>query len=1040
MWRCGKRKAGADEICDTENTRVLPDSGSFNLRELFLLFLVLPAAFADNAPVLQWVKTAGGSGSTVAAAAGDAKGNLYIVGSTTSVDFPTTATASQSTPGGSMLERITLANGAASPLFPANLPPVSVVAASAAAPGTLYAASGYQIWKSTDAGSTWTMTSGAGLGVITTPISTLAVDPSNPNTVYAGSSLQGAFKSTDGGVTFAPINAGITPSPSITPNVQGIWVDPAAPSVVFVSCNGVLLRSSDGGSAWMGVGTVESGAFLAFDSTGAVYFATGNTVQKSTDAGQTFSALASLPAYIYIQALAADTQSPGVLYAGTTGGIYKFASGTWTQKLAGGSAVMVADPSSSAVYASYVSSGATAYGIVKSTNGFTTISSVGPPEPAVQQLVISGPNLFEVAAVTNDVFAIKLDNNGNVVYSALFGGSGNDNAAALAVGSDGSVYVTGATNSADLPVTAGAYLTAMPSAASFLFKLNPNGSLAWATYVATPASSVLSIAADAQGNSYIGGTSAGGLTTTPGAYQTTFTQSFESNGFFGVFGPPAGFVSKFNPNGTGLVYSTYVSTDTQNNTVAAASALAVDATGNAWIGVNDTFAMVSSGNVAVAELNSTGSAVLASANQPGLGGVQAITLDASSNVYIAGSFGGDGTFAATAGAFQSAPQPAIPNLNYEPTAGGGSDAFIAKFDSSLSHLVAATLLGGEAQDGAMSIALDAAGNVIVSGYTDSFAFPTHAPFQTAFAEASGFVAGFDATLSHLEFSTYLGGAPFALAGAALDSNGNILIAGNTLAQGSLKGASPSGGQIVANKIALPAAPAVRLDTVENYASRIAAPLAPGEPIVATGAGFGAGAQIVLDGAPLSTLSATATSIVALMPAGASTSVAHTLRVTNNGVASNPVFVPAAAASPAIYSVDGSGYGQGYILNSDGTMNSQSNPAAPGSAITIFVAAPGPYTVMDGYAVTEQPPAVFLDGGIYCDGIAAVIGPVNGLPGNVYRISVYIPTVAALAANDPDLANFTYPAQTGIQFAIGPGWESAVNPEMASQNGIFVSIK
>ncbi len=852
--------------------------------------------------------------------------------------------------------------------------------------------------------------------------------------------MQGAFKSTDGGVTFAPINAGITPSPSITPNVEGIWVDPAAPNVIFAACDGILLRSGEGGSAWMGVGTVQSGAFLAFDSTSAVYLASGNTALKSTDAGQTFSSLPSLPTNTYVQALAADSQNPGVLYAGTTSGIYAFASGTWTQKLAGLSTVMIADPSSSAVYASYLSSGGTPYGIVKSTNGFTTISPVGPPEPSVQQLVISGPNLFEVAAVTNDVFAIKLDNNGNVVYSTIFGGSGNDIAVALAVGADGSIYVTGSTNSADLPVTAGAYLTTMPSAASFVMKLSPNGSLAWATYVATPNSSVESIASDAQGNSYIGGTSTGGLTTTPGAYQTTFTQSVTSNGFFDVFGPPAGFVMKFNPNGSGLVYSTYVATDAQNNTVASATALAVDAAGNAWIGVNDTFAMVSSGNVAVAELNSTGSAVLASANQPGLGGVQAITLDASSNVYIAGSFGGDGTFAATAGAFQSAPQPAIPNLNYEPTAGGGSDAFIAKFDSSLSHLLAATLLGGEAADGAVSIALDAAGDVIVSGYTDSFAFPTRAPFQTAFAELSGFVAGFDPTLSHLEFSTYLGGAPFAVAGAGLDEKGNILIAGNTLSQGSLSGAPPAGGQIVANKIALPAAPAVRLDSVENYASRIASPLAPGEPIVATGTGFGTGAQIVLDGAPLPSVSATGTSIVAVMPASAGTSGAHTLQITSSGAISNSMYVPAAAASPAIYSVDGSGYGQGYILNSDGTMNSQSNPAAPGSAITIFVAAPGPYTVMNGYAVTEQTPAVFLDGGIYCDGIAAVIGPVSGLPGNVYQISVYIPTVASLAANDPDLTNFTYPAQTGIQIAMGPGYETAVNPETASQNGIFVSIK
>ena len=155
---------------------------------------------------------------------------------------------------------------------------------------------------------------------------------------------------------------------------------------------------------------------------------------------------------------------------------------------------------------------------------------------------MSGPNLFEISAPTTDVFAVKLDNNGNVVYSTYFGGSGNDAAAALAVGSDGSLYVTGSTNSADLPVTAGAYLSKLPSthgrAASFVFKLNPDGSLDWATYFTE--SGVASIAVDSAGNPYIGGCTGGGLPTTPGAYQTTFQQSVTSNGFFGVIGPTLG--------------------------------------------------------------------------------------------------------------------------------------------------------------------------------------------------------------------------------------------------------------------------------------------------------------------------------------------------------------------------------------------------------------------------------------------------------------------------------------------------------------------
>jgi uncharacterized protein (TIGR03437 family) len=371
---------------------------------------------------------------------------------------------------------------------------------------------------------------------------------------------------------------------------------------------------------------------------------------------------------------------------------------------------------------------------------------------------------------------------------------------------------------------------------------------------------------------------------------------------------------------------------------------------------------------------------------------------------------------------------------------------VAKWDSSLTNLLAATLLGGELPDTATSVALDVSGAVIVGGYTDSKAFPTHAPFQISFSSRSGFVAAFDSNLSNLLFSTYLGdGRPFAAYGAFPDGRGNILLAGSTLSPGGLflggdNGASFSvGSLVVANKIVPAPAPAVRLDSVQNYVSRIAQPLAPGEPIQILGAGFGNGAQIVVDGSPLATVSATGTSVVAVMPDTAATSGAHTLQVLN-GTLSNSVYTPAAAASPAIYTADGSGAGQGYILNSDGTRNSPANPAATGSAITIFAAGAGQYTLSNGYAVTTQMPSVFIDG-FYCNGIAATIGPVNGLPGNVYQLSVTVPDPAELIKNNPDLKNFQFPPQSAIQLVMGPGNSlNFANSPMVSQNGVFVNIK
>jgi uncharacterized protein (TIGR03437 family) len=1005
------------------------------LQKLSFVTLILAisctAPAADFAPALQWVKTAGGSGSSsVGAAAADAQGNLYIVGSTTSLDFPTTS-AAQSAAAGSMLVRINLASASAARLFPVNLPPINVAAAAPSSPGTLFAASGNQLWKSTDAGSTWSMVFQFATGV---GLQGLAVDPTTASTIYAGTVSTGMSRSVDGGLTWTAINNGIPTPPNGGINVSGVWVEPAAPNVILASTSFGLVRSTDGGNHW----TLAVGGFIygvvVFDplTAGTLYFLSGNSLSRSTDDGQTFVPLSGLPNpnQVFVSTLMPDPHQAGVLYAGTSAGIYQSsdAGRTWSLKLAGVTTLLAADPNSPAFYANL-----SGYGIVKSTDGFATTSPIGPNEPSVKQLIFSGPNLFEISAQTTDVFAVKLDSNGNVVYSTYFGGSGSDAAAALAVGSDGSLYVTGSTNSADLPVSAGAYLSKLPSTqrgtASFVMKLNPGGVLAWATYFTEYA--VASIAVDSAGNAFIGGATSGGLPTTPGAYQTNFQQSVTSNGFFSVIGPTAGFVTKFNAKGSDLIYSTYVPTDNRKNTVAGAQALVVDAAGNAWIGVSLNPNIVPTGiGASVVELNPTGSAVIASAVQAGLDSVLALALDANSNVYVAGAYsGGSAKFPATPGAFQSAPQPAVPSLNYQSPSGGGMDAFVAKWDSSLTHLLAATLLGGESLDSATSVAVDGSGTVIVSGSTSSKAFPTHAPFQESFGP-SGFVAAFDSNLSNLQFSTYLGdGRPFSAHAALPDGSGNILVVGSTL--------NPS--LVVANKIALTPAPSVRLDSVRNYASRLATPLAPGESIVAMGAGFGSDAQIVVDGSPLATISATATSIVAVLPDTAATSGAHTLQISSSGTLSNAVYAPAAPAAPAIYAVDGSGVGQGYILNSDGTLNSPSNPAASGSAITIFVAGAGQYTLSDGYAVAALMPSVFVDD-FYCYGIAASIGPVSGLPGNVYQLSVYIPDLAALASNNADLKNFVFPAQSAIQLVMGPVTQGFFSSPIISQGGIFVSIK
>ncbi len=1014
-------------------------------------FLVTLLAFcgtarsADFAPSLEWVKTAGGSGlSTATAAAADASGNLYIAGNTSSVDFPAVS-AAQPNPGGSPLVRINPGTRAAQKLYPQGLSVIGSIAADPQNSNTLYATSANTLWRSPDAGSTWTLLYSFASSI---RVVSAAVDPSNSNILYAGTDNQGVFKSIDGGLTWTAINSGIPSDSNGDTDVYRIWIEPQQPRVILAASTSGIVRSADGGATWTVVLTTDViNNTLAFDplNPGTVYVSepTGPIV-KSTDGGLTFTALPSLPGGGPATALIVDPLHAGVLYASLPSSIFQSLDGgvTWTAKAAGYAFLLAADPNHPVLYADILN-----VGIVKSTDGFNSVSPVGPPNASLMQMLVAGENLLLVAAPSDDVFVLKLDPNGNIVYSTYFGGSGNDMTGALAVGADGSVYVAGVTESPDFPVTGGACESSAPSpftTSTFILKLNPDGSVGWATYFADFRTQIHAIALDSAGNPYLSGLSAGGLPTTPGAYQTQFQQSEACTGFIGCIpGPTSAFVTKFNALGTGLIYSTYVSADRNKNVVQDGTALAVDASGDVFFGGQST----------VIKLNSTGSELLASAGQRGTS-ISALALDANSNVYTTGiatySYNG-GTpsfdFPSTPMAFQPLPQPAIPNLPGESPAGGGSDAFVVKWDSNLSQILAATLLGGEQADAGESIAIDGSGDVIVSGVTDSKAFPTQAPSQTSFSDHSGFVAGLDSSLSHLLFSTYLGDTrAFDAHVAVFDGQGNILIAGSTLNAGGLFiGGDPGqsyniGDLVVANKITLPEAPAVRLDSVQNFASRIAAPIAPGETIVAMGSGFGPDAQIYLDGVALTSVSAGANSIVAVMPDDAKISGAFAARVSSGGNMSNPVLVPAAPASPGIYSLDGSGFGQGYILNSDGSMNSPSNPAAPGSAITIFATGAGQYSLSGPYSVTAQTPAVFVDG-FYANGIASVIGPVAGLPGNVYQIGVYVPDPAKLVDQNPNLANFQFPPQLGVKLVM-----STVNPynpdnsEEISQPGLVLNVK
>jgi uncharacterized protein (TIGR03437 family) len=152
-------------------------------------------------------------------------------------------------------------------------------------------------------------------------------------------------------------------------------------------------------------------------------------------------------------------------------------------------------------------------------------------------------------------------------------------------------------------------------------------------------------------------------------------------------------------------------------------------------------------------------------------------------------------------------------------------------------------------------------------------------------------------------------------------------------------------------------------------------------------------------------------------------------VESGGAASNQVLVPVVPTSPGLFSLNGTGFGVGYILNQDGTLNTLTNPAASGDKITLYATGVGPVSFVGEYAVTQYPPNVSIDR-FYCDGFAAFLGPVPGFPGDVFQLTVYVPNPAALNAGNPNFANFKLPPVDQVILTMNG---------VSSQSGIAIYI-
>jgi hypothetical protein len=450
-------------------------------------------------------------------------------------------------------------------------------------------------------------------------------------------------------------------------------------------------------------------------------------------------------------------------------------------------------------------------------------------------------------ATVFDTFVTKLNATGTaLVYSTYLGGSGNisvagtlnhgDYPTSIRVDSSGDAYVAGIAFSTDFPKTSGAYQAVNNGGSNgvsncFVTKLNTTGTaLVYSTYLGgsgisgyTEQASLgvaggdgcSAIAIDSSGSAYVAGEAySSNFPVTSGAYQTTNKSATNSR--------PNAFVSKINPDGTALDYSTYLGGSNGDSGMG----IAVDASENAYIAggtYSSDFPVTSgayqssnndSGNGSeafVAKLNATGSSLVYSTYLGGSGnpngpsgnnngdGAVSIAVDSSDHAYIFG-LTSSSDFPTSSGAYQTA--------NNAFSSGSGPNYFVTKLNTLGSALVYSTYLGGSQANlsaGSAGMAVDSSGDVYITGYAMGTDFPVTAnAYQAAPACAlaiyqsvpyeyeSPIFVELNPTGTSLVYSTYFGGSgtinisgPLVSVyncdeayGLALDTSNDVYLTGN----------------------------------------------------------------------------------------------------------------------------------------------------------------------------------------------------------------------------------------------------------------------